>query len=147
MHAEKAPDSKTPFAFFEQSGASVRFHPQASLVLVPAELCSRFILLMLDTGAEETALYDLERTRESRECLVKRPGRRIVSFLEGKIRGREVLWPNMRIRGLSWPSQQAIVLAGKYQEAASGHGILSPLDLGIHRLSFDFVQGVISFVK
>ena len=40
-----------------------------------------------------------------------------------------------------------ILLAGKHQEAAPGQGILSPVDLGIQQLAFDFKRGVVRFVR
>ena len=138
---------KLVFAFLDQQGARVRFHPQAALIMVPVEVCSGTVRLMLDTGAEETALYDLQERSEVSECLVRRPVVHYLSFYYGKVKGREVLCPTLKIKDLSWHSQKAVLMSRKHHDTAPGQGILSPVNLGIRQLAFDFTQGVVSFAR
>lgn len=133
-------ERKIRFGASSASGQAVTFELQteagAPYVVVPLEIDSHTVRLLLDTGADGLTLFAARL--EGRIPALKKTGVRNDANADGAYVVRRVEISNVRLGGIAWSKRQATIVESSAAALRDFDGLLGPVSLGIARLAFDF---------
>jgi predicted aspartyl protease len=122
------------------SGEAVPFELRteagALYVVVPSEINSQAVRLLLDTGTDGLILF--AASLEERMPTRKAAGARQDVNAGGAYAAQRVEIANLRLGGMEWHRRQATVVETSAAALRDFDGLLGPTSLGITRLTLDF---------
>lgn len=129
------------------NGQAVPFELQteagAPYVVVPLQIDSNAVRLLLDTGTDGLALFSARL--QPRMPTLKNAGTRQDVNAGGAYAVQPVEISNVRLGGTAWGKLQATVVESSAAALRDFDGMLGPVSLGITRISFDFSTDTLYF--
>ena len=133
-------ERKIRFGASSANGQAVTFELQteagAPYVVVPLEIDSHAVRLLLDTGADGLTLFAARL--EGRIPALKKTGARNDVNADGAYVVSRVEISNVRLGGIARSKRQATMVESSAAALRDFDGLLGPVSLGIARLAFDF---------
>lgn len=122
--------------------SAVPFEVVDSSLLVSIRIDTQDVRLAVDTGAGQSTLFqDAVKTWIKR----LRGGRRLaMAHAAGSSMAKEVRIPDVQLGSATWKDLPVLVLDAK-RNGRKDSGVLSPIGMGIRRVSFDFEHNLFSW--